>query len=122
MLSARRRVVVSVVSVVALVAGAELAQAQDERSWVTVDIVQVKPEKLSDFEKLYRDEINLALRPAGVLWRSVWQTGEFGETYERQLVTPLANFADFDTGGPLRRVLEPREYDRVIEKLRRSID
>jgi hypothetical protein len=62
MLSARTRVVVSVVSVVALGAGAELAQAQDAGSWVTVDIVQVKPEKLSDFEKLYRDEINPALR------------------------------------------------------------
>ena len=121
MLNARTLVVVSVVSVVAL-AGAELAQAQDAGPWVTVDIVQVKPEKLADFEKLYRDEINPALRQAGVPWRSVWQTGEFGETYERQLVTPLASFAELDTGGPLRRVLEPREYDRVIEKLRRSID
>ena len=121
---ARRFVVASVASVVAvaLVAQAQPAQAQDVGSWVTVDIVQVKPERLSDFEKLYREEINPALRQAGVPWRSVWQTGEFGETYERQLVTPLASFAELDAGGPLRRVLEPREYDRVLEKLRRSID
>ncbi len=124
MQNSRTVVVASVVSVVAvaLVAGAELSQAQDAGSWVIVDIVQVKPEKLRDFEKLYRDEINPALRKAGVPWRHVWQTGEFGETYERHLITPMASFAELDAGGPLRRVLEPREYDRVIEKLRRSID
>ena len=111
MQGARPFVVASVASVVALVAGAELAQAQD--TWVRVNIVQVKPERLSDFNKLYRDEINPALRKAGVPWRSVWQTGEFGETYERHFITPMASFAELDAGGPLARVLE---------KLRRTID
>ena len=78
-----------------------------------VNIVQVKPERLSDFNKLYRDEINPALRRAGVPWRSVWQTGEFGETYERHFITPMASFAELDAGGPL---------GRVLEKLRRAID
>ena len=120
MQGARRFVVASVASVVALVAGVELAQAQD--TWVRVNIVQVKPERLSDFIKLYRDEINPALRKAGVPWRSVWQTGEFGETYQRHFVTPMASFAELDAGGPLGRVLEPRELERLLEKLRRSID
>ena len=121
MQNARTFVVASVASVVALI-GAEPAQAQDAGSWVTVDVVQVKPERLSDFTKLYQDEINPALRKAGVPWRSVWQTGEFGETYERHFVTPMASFAELDAGGPLGRVLEPRELDRVLEKLRRAID
>ena len=112
--------VASVALVVAQVAGAELVQAQD--SWVRVNVVQVRPERLSDFIKLYRDEINPALQKAGVPWRSVWQTGEFGETYERHFVTPMASFAELDSGGPLGRVLEPRALDRVLEKLRRSID
>ena len=120
MQGARTFVVASVASVVALVAGAELAQAQD--AWVRVNVVQVRPEKLSNFIKLYRDEINLALQKAGVPWRSVWQTGEFGETYERHFVTPMASFAELDAGGPLGRVLEPRALDRVLDKLRRSID
>ena len=122
MQGARRFVVASVASVVALVAGAELARTQDTGSWVRVNIVQVKPERLSDFIKLYRDEINPALGKAGVPWRSVWQTGEFGETYERHFVTPMASFAELDAGGPLGRVLEPRELDRLLEKLRRLID
>ena len=58
----------------------------------------------------------------GVPWRSVWQTGEFGETYERHFVTPMASFAELDAGGPLGRVLEPRQLERVLERLRRSID
>ena len=122
MQSARTFVVASVASVVALVAGAGLAQAQDAGSWVRVNVVQVKPERLSDFIKLYQDEINPALRKAGVPWRSVWQTGEFGETYERHFVTPMASFAELDAGGPLARVLKPRALDRVLEKLRRTID
>ena len=120
MRGARPFIVASVASVVSLVAGAELAQAQD--TWVRVNIVQVKPERLSDFNKLYRDEINPALRRAGVPWRSVWQTGEFGETYERHFITPMASFAELDAGGPLGRVLEPRQLERVLEKLRRAID
>ena len=122
MQSARTFVVASVASVLALVAGAELTQAQDAESWVRVNVVQVKPERLSDFIKLYQDEINPALRKAGVPWRSVWQTGEFGETYERHFVTPMASFAELDAGGPLGRVLEPRALNRVLEKLRRAID
>ena len=122
MRSARTFVVASVASVVVLMAGVELAQAQDAGSWVTVDVVQVRPERLSDFITLYQDDINPALREAGVPWRSVWQTGEFGETYERHFVTPIASFAELDAGGPLGRVLEPRELDRVLEKLRRAID
>ena len=124
MQGARTFVVASVASVVAvaLVGGAELAQAQDGGFWVRVDIVQVKPERLSDFIKLYQDEINPALQKAGVPWRSVWQTGEFGQTYERQFITPMAGFAELDAGGPLGRVLEPRELDRLLEKLRRAID
>ena len=114
-------VVACVTSVVALVA-VEPAQAQDDGSWVRVNVVQVRPERLSDFIKLYQDEINPALRKAGVPWRSVWQTGEFGETYERHFVTPMASFAELDAGGPLGRVLEPRELDRVLEKLRRATD
>ena len=122
MIGARRCVVASVAVVAALVAGAELAEAQDAQTWWRVNVVQVKPERLSDFVKLYQEEINPALQRAGVPWRSAWQTGEFGETYERLFVTPMTSFAELDAGGPLARGLEPRQLDRVLERLRRSID
>ena len=119
---ARTRVVAAVVSIAALVTGVAPAQAQENETWWRVDVVQVRPDRLSDFIELYRDEINPALRQGGVPWRSAWQTGEFGDTYERTFVTPMASFAELDAGGPLGRALEPRQLDRVLERLRQSTD
>ena len=44
--------------------------AQDSDSWMRVDIVRIRPDKLDDFVELYQDVINSALRRAGVPWRS----------------------------------------------------
>ena len=74
-------------------------ERRTKRRGYRVQIVQVRPDKLNDFIELYRDEINPALRQGGVPWRSAWRTGQFGNTYERQFITPLASFADLDGGG-----------------------
>ena len=122
MVVARTCVVASLVLTIGLLTCSTLAQAQDSETWMRVNIVQVRPDKLDDFVELYRDEINPALRQAGVPWRSAWQAGEFGETYERLFVTPMASFGELDAGGPLARVLEPRELERVLERLREYTD
>ena len=109
-----------IVAALVVAAGVPAARAQDEETWYRVQIVQVRPDKLNDFIELYRDEINPALRQGGVPWRSAWRTGQFGNTYERQFITPLASFADLDGGGPLARALRARDYDRVLRKLRES--
>ena len=46
-------------------ASATETQAQDGETWYRVQIVQVRPEKLTEFTELYRDEINPALRRGG---------------------------------------------------------
>ena len=104
----------------ALVAAPE-ARAQDE-VWYEVDIVQVKPDRLDDFNELYLEEINPALQRAGVPWRSAWVTGEFGSIYERLFVHPLSGFGVLDAGGPLARALSARQLDRVLGKLREYTD
>ena len=111
-------------SIVLLGIGASVteAQAQDGETWYRVQIVQVTPEKLTDFMELYRDEINPALRAGGVPWRSAWRAGQFGDLYERQFITPLSGFGELDGGSALRRALGPREYDRVLDKLRETTD
>ena len=119
---ARMLTVASLATIITLGATAKPVEAQETESWWRVIVVQVKPERLADFNELYREEINPAPRKAGVPWRSAWQTGEFGEFYERMFVTPLESFADLDTGGPLARALGPREFERVRDKLRRSTD
>lgn len=97
-------------------------EAQDGETWYRVQIVQVTPEKLTDFLELYRDEINPALRAGGVPWRSAWRAGQFGDTYERQFITPMRGFRELDGGAPLRRALGPRDHERVLEKLRKTTE
>jgi len=78
--------------------------AQDSDSWMRVDTVRIRPDKLDDFVELYQDVLNSALRRVGVPWRSAWETGEFGETYQRLFVTPMASFNELDRGratGPV---------------------
>ena len=108
--------------VAALVGPIAIVEAQDNGSWMRAQYVQVKPEKLEDFIELYRDEINPALRRAGVPWRSAWQTGEFGDVYLRLFVEPMDSFADLDTGGALARGLDARQLDRVLDRLREYTD
>ena len=102
----------------ALSVGSPAAALAQEGTWMRAQIVQVRPDKLDDFIELYRDEINPALRRAGVPWRSAWQSGEFGNVYERLFVEPLASFADLDGGGALARGLDARQLDRVLDRLR----
>ena len=118
----RTGVVASLVLTVGLLVCAPDIQAQDNETWMQLNVVQVRPDKLDDFVELYRDEINPALRRAGVPWRAAWRAGEFGETYERIFVTPMASFAELDAGGPLATVLDARQLERVLERLREYTD
>lgn len=88
-------------------------------TWYQVNHVQVIPELLGEYLEIQKNEIMPALQKAGVPWRSVWRTGEFGNTYERVFVTPIGNFAEFDAGGPLARVLDTRKLERLQDRLRR---
>ena len=98
---------------------AAVAYGQDESTWMRVTVVQVQPEKLDDYIELQLEEVNPALQRAGVPWRSAWRTAEFGNTYERVFVTPVANLAEFDTGGPLARSIDPDRLARLADRLRR---
>ena len=94
------------------------AQAQ-EVEWMQVDIVNIVPNRVEDYTELQLEEVNPTLQRAGVPWRSVWRVAEFGNSYEVQLVTPMSSLAQYDTGGPLARVLQPDRRLRLVDRLRR---
>ena len=94
-------------------------RAQDASDWLQVDAVRAVPERLEDYIELQLNEVTPALQAAGIPWRSVWRTAEFGNTYELHFVTPLGDLADYDVGGPLARVMEPDKYQRLLDRLRR---
>ena len=98
---------------------AQPAYAQDDR-WYQLDIVSVVPDKLDDYTELQFNDVNPALRKAGVPWRTVLRTEQFGNSYEILLVRPIGDFADeYDTGGPLARALAPDKRQRLAQRLRR---
>jgi hypothetical protein len=45
--------------------------------------------------------VNDGYKKSGVPWRQAWQMSMFGETYTVVMVTPVKNFAQFDTPGPM---------------------
>lgn len=94
-------------------------RAQDASDWLRVDIVRTVPERLEEYIELQLNEVTPGLQAAGIPWRSVWRTAEFGNTYELHFVTPLGDLADYDVGGPLARVMELDRYQRLVDRLRR---
>lgn len=96
------------------------AQEAEVWPWMRVDIVQVLPRELEDYIEIQLEEVNPALRRAGVPWRSAWSTAEFGNTYERQFVTPISSMGEYDTGGPLARALDPDRLARIRDRVRQK--
>ena len=120
----KRHVVGFVVAVVAvlLVSGVTPAtRAQETMPWMRVDIMEVVPDQLDEFIEVQLEQVNPALRRAGVQWRSAWRTAEFGNQYERMFVTPMDDLAELDRGGPLALALDRRDLERMDERVRRTI-
>ena len=110
---------VVVIAIAALVTVGASTRALAQDNWMRVDIVQVLPDKLEDYIELQLEDVNPALQRAGVPYRSAWRTAEFGNTYERMFVTPIASLADYDTGGPLARGMDPDRLARIRDRVRR---
>jgi hypothetical protein len=93
------------------------AQAPPVRT--RVQTVQVKPEMVGAWMELHRTEVIPALKKAGVPWRWAFSNGgPVGPGFTYTIVTPVANFAQFDAGPALRRGMTPEAYTRYLEKER----
>ena len=110
------------IAVALLVSGsAPVTRAQEAMPWMRVDIMEVIPDQLDEFIETQLEQVNPALRRAGVPWRSAWRTAEFGNLYERMFVTPMDDLAELDRGGPLAFALDRRDLERIDERVRRTI-
>ena len=110
------------IAVALLVSGsAPVTRAQEAMPWMRVDIMEVIPDQLDEFIEVQLEQVNPALRRAGVPWRSAWRTAEFGNLYERMFVTPMDDLAELDRGGPLAFALDRRDLERIDERVRRTI-
>ena len=119
-----RPIVVASVTVLAmalLATTAPFAVRAQEANWMRVDIMQVLPRELDEFIELQLEDVNPALRRAGVPWRSAWRTAEFGNTYELLFVSPIDDMGEYDSGGPLARALDPDRLARIRDNVRRTL-
>ncbi len=89
------------------VAGIEtlLAQTARQSERLMVTIVNVKPDKVDEYETLVKNETNPALQKAGIKWREAWKTAMFGNSFDYVYVEPIDNMAAFDGPGPIERAL-----------------
>ena len=81
---------------------------------------QVKPEMLTEWTDLQKNEVNPALKKAGFTQRTVWQP-LFGNTYEFVSISPLDKFALFDGTNVFVRALGVEAAARLSEKTRKCI-
>jgi len=82
-------------------------------------ITHVRPDMLTEWVDLQKNEVVLALKKAGVKSRTVYSSGLFGNAYEYVILTPMEHFADFDAGNPLTKALGQATSARLGEKLRK---
>jgi hypothetical protein len=82
------------------------AQAFAPHPKIDITFISVKPEMVSDFENMFKTDINPALAKAGVKSSDVWRTAVFGGEFDFVIVSPMDNFAQYDGESPLMRGMD----------------
>lgn len=92
------------------------------RPRIAVTIISVKPDMVTDFENMVKNEVNPALIKGGAQWRNVWRTATFGDAFEYAIVAPLDNFAQYDSPGPLEKGLGKEGFAAWLAKAGRMVN
>ena len=81
-------------------------QAAPTPEFLSVTVVSVKPEMMTEFQNFMKNTTNPALKKGGIKYREVWQsTSAGGDAFEYVFVTPVGKFADFDGPSALEKGL-----------------
>ena len=100
---------------IVLAAGLSTLSAQSLMNRVTY--THLKPDMVTEWVDLQKNEIVPALKKAGVKGRVVYSSGLFGTSYEYVTITPMENFAAFDAGNPITKALGAEASARLAAKL-----
>jgi hypothetical protein len=97
------------------------AEAPPIQRWMSVSVVQIKPEMINEWIDLNKTVVIPALKKAGLKQREAWQTAQFGQAFEYILVTPIDSFAQYDGEPLIRKGLGEEGYNAYLEKARRIV-
>ena len=94
------------------------AQAQQMYRFTTT---HVKPDMVTEWIDLQKNEVIPALKKGGVKTRNVYRSGLFGNSYEFTIIQPFQSFAEFDGQSPMVKGLDEAGARRLGDKLRKCI-
>lgn len=98
------------------------AQQEPPPQRISVTTTQVKPDMLTTWQDLIRNEAVPALKKAGIPWRHVYANGPLGgQGFTFVTVTPIVNYAQYDQPAPLQRALGVDGVAKYNAKLRPTI-
>lgn len=114
--------VVFVASAITLASSSASAQQTPAPVRLSVQIVNVKPEAVTDWLALQEKETVPALKKIKAPPREAWTTSNFGEAFQYIFTQPLEKFAQYDNPqGPMIRALGAEGARIYNEKVRKMI-
>lgn len=96
--------------------GAVAAQPAPTTTRLIVQIVQLKPDMQDEWRAMQQNEVNPALKRAGITTRTVLET-LFGDRPEYVTIRPLPSFGELDGPGLLQQTLGERAGDALTARL-----
>ena len=84
-------------------------------------IVEVRPDMVTDYVALQKNETIPALQKAGVQWRNAWRTGQFGSAFTMAYLAPITSFASLDEPNPLLKSMGEEAYRAYQAKMSKLI-
>jgi hypothetical protein len=90
--------------------------------WYSVAVIKVKPDMITEYADLQKNEVIPAQKKGGVKERAVWQPAVFGPAYEYHVVTPIEGLARYDSPSPMVNALGEEGARTLQAKIRRLVD
>src|SRR2546421_6059414 len=100
------------------------AQAQGQQPpavRIQVVVIQLKPDMMTTWEDLQKNEMIPAQKKAGLPWRHTLANGASGPGFTRITIVPLANYAQLDMPGFIQRAVSAEANANYNAKLRTTI-
>ena len=104
------------------VVDAQGTTAQQAPVRIRVQVTQVKPDMVAQWQNLIRTEAIPAQKKAGTTWRHTWQDGgPFGAGYTFYTIQPVSNFAQFDQPNAINRAMGADAAAKYLARLTPTI-
>jgi hypothetical protein len=96
-------------------------QGASQPQYLSVTVVHVKPDAVTEFLAFVRNESNPVMRRGGIRQQEAFVTAMFGDLFEYAFVAPITGFAQFDGQDPIVKALGEEGARSFGEKRRKLV-